>query len=435
LTVGGHAAATGDRFNIGPDLACRVGYYGVFAASASFSEDSQRGEGWAGSLAYSFESPRWRAALSGRSFSRDYAAVGDPSGLFAVGSRKLETLAVAGYNSVDLGSISVGYTATRTYGGVNDEFTSLSYNRGFFGNLSLSAILFLRPGGKVEAFAALVYTPGPGYTANYLYQRRDGVDQNRAEFQRNVPLGEGYGYSLALENVSGGGQGGVNAASPFVQYNGAHGTLAAAFRAESGGAAGNTFGYSVTAAGSVSYVGGSWNVSRPITDSFAVAKVGDVEGVGVYQNSEFIGATGRDGTVLLPNLGSYSNNQITINDKDVPFEYELKELTAYVSPPLRSGSLVAFDAKRVHAATGRLKFRLGQSLRPLENTAFRLATSAGDRAYATGKGGEFYVDDLPPGDYPGTSRYDKTPCRFRLRMPGGIEPLVSIGEIICERAE
>lgn len=435
LTVGGHAAAARERFNVGPDLAWRPNHSGVFAASASASRDPDRGEGWAGSLGYSFESPRWRAALSGRSFSREFAAVGEVSGLQAVGSRKLETLALAGYNSLELGSISVGYVATRTYGGANDEFTTLNYNRSFHGNFSVAATLFLRPGGTVEAFAALVYTPGPGYTASYLYQRRDGVDQNRAEFQRNLPLGEGYGYSLALDNASGGGQGSINAVSPFFQYNGTHGSLAAAARAESGGAGGNTLGYSVSAAGSLSYVGGSWNVSRPITDSFAVVKVGDVEGVGVYQNSQFMGATGRDGTVLLPNLGSYINNQVGIEDRDVPMEYELRELTAYVSPPLRSGSLVAFEAKRVRAATGRLKVRAGGALSALENTEFRLETPAGERAYATGKGGEFYVDDLPPGDYPGTSWHDKSSCRLRFVMPAGREPFVNIGEIVCEPSQ
>ncbi|HEX6828862.1 MAG TPA: fimbria/pilus outer membrane usher protein, partial [Burkholderiales bacterium] len=372
LSVGAHAAASRDQINIGPDLAYRLDYYGVVTASTSYSRDSQRGEGWAGSLGYTFETPRWRAVLSGRSFSRDYAAVGDVSGVLDQGSRKLETLALVGYNSLDLGSISIGYAASRTYDGVNDEFTSFSYTRGFLGSLSLSATLFLRPGGNVEAFAGLTYTPAPGYTANYLYQRRDGVDQNRAEFQRNLPLGEGYGYSVAVENISGGGQGGINAVAPFVQYNGAHGSLAAALRAESGGVSGSTFGYSASAAGSISYVGGNWNASRPVTDSFAVVKVGDVAGVGVYQNSQFIGATGGDGTVLLPNLGSYVINQVSIDDKDVPFEYELKELTAYVSPPLRSGSLVAFEAKRVRAATGRLKARAGPELKLLENTEFKL---------------------------------------------------------------
>jgi outer membrane usher protein FimD/PapC len=181
-------------------------------------------------------------------------------------------------------------------------------------------------------------------------------------------------------------------------------------------------------------VGGSWNVSRPITDSFAVVRVGDVEGVGVYQNSERIGVTGRDGTVLLPNLGSYVANQVSIDDRDVPFEYELKQLAAYVSPPLRSGSMVAFEAKRIHAATGRLVVRVGEEKRPLENTEFRLATPTGERNYATGKAGEFYVDDLPPGEYSGKSWQDDLPCRFRFVMPGGREPFVNIGEIVCEPA-
>ena len=104
--------------------------------------------------------------------------------------------------------------------------------------------------------------------------------------------------------------------------------------------------------GGLTFVKDSLNFSRPLQDSFALAKVGDLIGVRVYLNNQEIGRTGNSGKVLIPDLGSYYENQISINDKDIPIEYTLAEVMKYVSPPFRSGSYVEVGATKVQDFKG-----------------------------------------------------------------------------------
>jgi outer membrane usher protein len=194
----------------------------------------------------------------------------------------------------------------------------------------------------------------------------------------------------------------------------------------------NEESYSFSAAGAMTFVGDSVNLTRPVQDSFGVVKVGDLKGVRVYLSNQEIGRTNSSGKVLIPNLGSYYENPISVNDKDIPIEYTVSEVMKYVSPPLRSGSYIEFGATKIQSFIGMLKVRINGEVKPVEFIEFRLRVDGKELLSPTGKGGEFYLENIKPGMYKGSFKYLEKTYSFDLTIPRSEEVIVDLGEIICE---
>jgi outer membrane usher protein FimD/PapC len=102
-----------------------------------------------------------------------------------------------------------------------------------------------------------------------------------------------------------------------------------------------------------------------------------------------------------------------------------------ISPPTRSGTLVAFEIRKNHAVFGTLLESRKRS--PLE---FREITlTRGDaviRAF-TARRGEFYVEGVTPGTYQLRIEGD-APCTARVTVPDPAEAMMDVGTVLCEPA-
>jgi outer membrane usher protein FimD/PapC len=174
------------------------------------------------------------------------------------------------------------------------------------------------------------------------------------------------------------------------------------------------------------------NFGRPVQDSFALVKVGDLKGVRVYLSSQEMGRTGSSGKILIPNLGSYYENQISINDKDISMEYTITEVMKYVSPPLRSGSYIEFGATKIQSFFGTLRVKVGEEIKPLEYVEFKLLVEGKELLSPTGKGGEYYLENIKPGKYRGELKYLDKDYSFDIIVPKSEDVMIDLGEIICE---
>jgi outer membrane usher protein FimD/PapC len=190
--------------------------------------------------------------------------------------------------------------------------------------------------------------------------------------------------------------------------------------------------YRLAASGAVVYLNDAVGLTRPVNDSFGLVRVGNLEGVRVYQNSQELGRTDSTGKIFIPNLGSYYENQISINDKDVPMDYTIPEVIRYVSPPLRSGSYVQFDATKYQAVTGRILLKIEEKIKPVEFYEIRMVVDGREVAFPTGKGGEFYLENLKPGDYGAVFDYEGRTCSFIMKVPMSEETIIDTGGIVCE---
>ncbi len=98
-----------------------------------------------------------------------------------------------------------------------------------------------------------------------------------------------------------------------------------------------------------------------------------------------------------------------------------------VAVPYRGGAVVAFEATVIRALAGRLDVG-GKA--PEYGT---LSVTVGDTEFSSPLNavGEFYFEDLPPGDHEGVASWKAGKCRATIQMPDNAPPLTDAGVVPC----
>ncbi|HYF19408.1 MAG TPA: fimbria/pilus outer membrane usher protein, partial [Ramlibacter sp.] len=137
-------------------------------------------------------------------------------------------------------------------------------------------------------------------------------------------------------------------------------------------------------AGSVVAIDGYWGLARPVTDSFALARLGvPREGVEVLLNNLPQGRTGPDGTLLIPQVAAFGRQEIALNEKDLPIDYSLRTPRIVIAPDYRSGVVVDFAGRALRAFTG-VAWQASEGNRePIASPAWTLQGSQGRIALET----------------------------------------------------
>ena len=397
---------------------------GVLSGSLAWSDSKGSKDGLGGSMSYLYQDQHLSFNLLLRGYTREYSNIS----IYKILERtKYEASAGAGYTSTFLGSLSLGFSAVKKYIGTDTKTLSASYSRKITDRSNILATFKRDFENKVSEFMiGFNYYFKHDITASTSYQRADGTSSERIQVLKNLPLGEGFGGRASFERHQGEPET-YNNYNLQLQYNAKYGQYAGEFTSTN-----HVEAYSLSAAGGISFIKDTLNFSRPIQDSFALVKVGDLKGVRVYLNNQEIGRTSTSGKVLIPNLGSYYDNQISINDKDIPIEYTITDVLRYVSPPLRSGSYIEFGAVKMQAFTGTLKVKVNGEVKPVEYIEFKLLVDGKELESSTGKGGEFYLENIKPGKYKGKFKYLDKMFTFDIIIPKSEEVLIDLGEILCE---
>lgn len=272
-----------------------------------------------------------------------------------------------------------------------------------------------------EIFAGLSYYFGNATTGSISHQQR-GTDRTSAvELQRSLPVGDGYGYRLRAattrDQTGGGGA---------VQYQGPYGRYEVAGDVVDGH--GST---ALSVAGGFVAIGGAVYPTRPVQDSFALIRVPGVGGVRGYADNEEIGRTNGGGDLLIPSLQPYLGNRIRIADEDIPLDRFVEETEQTVATPFRGGAVVRFPVGRLQAVTGHLVIEAaGRETSP---DFGELSVTVGGRQAESpiGRGGEFYLENVPAGRYPAVIVHNERTCKFVLEVPPTQLPLVEVGTVRC----
>jgi outer membrane usher protein len=425
LTAGINAEASKRVLNLGLSSAYLLpGRLGVISASMAWSDSRENGDGIGGSVSYLNQGKNLSFSLLFRGFTRDYSNISIET---TQDRKKYETSIGASYFSSSLGSFSLGFDATKKYIGSDTKSLLASYTRNITDRSNVIASFKRDIENRVNAFnVSINYYFNYGITASSSYQRTDGNSSERIQVTKNLPLGEGFGGRASFEANQTEFKN-FNNYDLQLQYNAKYGQYGGEFISTDGREA-----YLLTAGGGFTFVKDTLDFGRPVQDSFAVVKVGDLKGVRVYLSNQEMGRTGSSGEILIPNLGSYYENQISISDKDIPIEYTLSEITKYVSPPLRSGSYIEFGATKIQSLIGTFKIKVGQEIKPLEYVEFKLIVEGKELLSSTGKGGEFYLENIKPGKYRGELKFMDQSHFFDIMIPKSEDQLVDLGEIICE---
>ncbi len=430
LTLGLRGEASAQRANFGPEATVRLGNFGTLAMQTARSNDLDLGGGTASLLRYGYLLNGLNLRAATQRFSDNYLPVSADEKL----DRTVrQDLAGIGYGLPWLGNFDISRSTTKTLAGKATQTLSLGYSRPLLNHLNFFARFARTQGTEThnEVFMGLSWFPQANQSAGYTHSQRRESTSEQFQFGQNPPLGEGWGYRLQLER-SRSADSVVDTTYPYVQYNGPYGSYSAQYVNQTQSHGGRQGSYEVSAAGALSLIDGKLAWSRPINDSFALVDLSGIPDVRVYQNNQLMGRTDRQGRMLIPNVGAYVDNEISIKDSDIPIEYSLSEKLKYISPMARSGALVSFKAIRIQAITGYLMFLdKGQRL-PAEHYEARLSGMGTRTTMPTGKGGEFYLENLAPGSYQGkVTNKDKQTCQFSLTIPESNEMQIEAGVIDC----
>jgi outer membrane usher protein FimD/PapC len=283
-----------------------------------------------------------------------------------------------------------------------------------------------------EAYVGLIYFFDKDYSvaANLRSDRGDrGNTTGSVQLTKNQPIGEGLGYLISADRTTSEATTNSRLNSRF-QYNAPAATLRGEVgRYQNGGQ--NSDSYQLSVAGGVAYVDGQLGLGRPITQSFGIVKVGELPGVAVSVNGQLIGKTDARGQVFIPTLAPYFDNDVSIAPETVPIEYSIPATVKKISPSLRSGAVIDFAVTRVQAFTGKLQYLQDGTVKPVEFQEISFSAGGKTVTLQTGRGGEYYLENIKPGNYPATVEVEGKPCRFELKIPKSDETFVELGEATC----
>lgn len=449
VTLGFRAEGTHGMFNAGPTATMVLGSAGVVNLSLAASGINGQ-SGSAGLVDYNYQSKNWSLSTSLRRDSRNYAMLSDPP---SITNRKFDGSVSAAYYLQRLGSVVLSHSVLGTYSGQaaagataaesinvvelqNRRATTLSYSVPLIsGQVSLAASLshIKDRDSRNEIFVGLNFFLDKNRSASTNYRRFQGSQTESAQFSQNQPVGEGLGYTVSADRIHGSDDPSLLLRSSM-QLNAPAAILRGEYNQTNSSAA-SSQSYRLSVAGGLAYVRGQLEYGRPVTDSFGIVNVGKVEGVQVSVNGQDIGKTDGHGRLFVPNLASYYENQVSILPQTIPIEYSIESTVKRVSPSLRSGAVIDFGVTRLQAFTGVLKAgaELGQS-KLLEFFEIAFAVEGKPVKLQTGRGGEFYVENLKPGTYAASVQVEGRPCLFDLTIPKSEETFVELGQFVCRSA-
>ncbi len=450
FNIGFSAEGTRKTYLFGPQAALLLWRFGTLVLNYSLSHNDVVGDGNAGLVNYGFQGRIWNWRLLYKHYSRNFVTVGNepattvtpivvpttsilaaPTVPVTTVANKYEFGAGIGFGTREFGSISLNYSEIKKYIDQDAREYMASYSRNITGN-SVVLASFKHTRNETtsnEFFISFNYYFADNTTLSASHSQNKEQNIQRIDYTKNVPVGEGYGYRLTGERSQSGGTT-SETVNPFFQYNGRYGIYTGEYRGTYTGGT-KTEAMRLTAAGSLAYTGNTFGLARPITDSFGVVQTGDVKGVGVTVNGAQIGKTDSSGKVFVPSLNSYMDNQIAINQKDIPMDHTINELTKYVSPPWRSGSHIKFDVVKFIGITGMLHVKENGATKPAEFFDVTMQVDGKDVVFPTGKGGEFYFENVMPGNYKASFTYKGKPCSFDLVIPKSDDVITDLGTITC----
>jgi outer membrane usher protein len=415
LTLEGHAEfQERDAHAAGLNAAMLTGSFGVLTLTTA-AGGAAGSSGWLGGVSFEHHASILTLTASSLMATTGFRQVGDQE---LVGERfSRQTLLQAGFNLQRAGSLSIAWVqqsfpsqATQTRLGLN-HYLSL----GAVGTLLLS---LSRSGGaepSTGVFVSFIHPLANGDAVSIGAQGGQGVnaspDQMVASVSHSPPVGPGAGYRLDVSSTG--------------DYDADWREQLRAGEVEFDAARTQGFtNQSVTADGTLTWLGGELYAARTSAQSFAVVKLSGLGNVPVYVDNQFVARTDASGAAFLPNLLPYTANRVSIDPTDLPLDTELKARTIVVAPPFNSGVTVDFPVQRIRAGLFRLVTGDGTAVPAGATVRFNGAS------FPVALDGVVYVTNFDGGSS-GLAQWDTGSCRFRLAPPPRNDPLPDMGTISC----
>lgn len=265
-------------------------------------------------MTYGYGNPRFHLGAGVSGFDRHYSNLS----LDANSDKpRLRWQVGGGPSSKTLGSLSVSYQATDLYLGVDTKRVSLAYSKAWR-NVSFRLLAARSSSGGTNTQELLfgIIAPFQSALGDYAVSADQTVREDQSTrtvfINKNAPQGIGMGGSLRATEESSDQTSRRYATEAQFIYKAVRGEGTADYQTREGG-----YSTSINWSGAIVATHGSLYMSRPISDGFALVTIENLKGVGVLSQSSVAGVTNRHGDAILPDIHSYVDSQVSIDDKDV----------------------------------------------------------------------------------------------------------------------
>jgi outer membrane usher protein FimD/PapC len=430
LSAGGEGAK--DFMNLGAGATVRSDFLGLLSVDAITSRDRVRGTRAAGwDARYAYLTPQSAISLSRRQFSPSFRSFSS-AGPAAFPLR--ETTAAF---TTHLGDVTLGVDVQRSVSATERvSSAALRLGMSLSRRLSLNADVQVQRLNGVRQRFANVYLRFDFDTRNWATataHSSNGSRQVEIEAGRTLSQGEGFGYRAGMVTSTGAG---ATTASGYgsATWNLRPVTVEVFGTSPITGADRKAYYTEAALSGAIVGVGGYYGVTRRTDDSFVVARLGAAQaGVDVLVNNHVEGKTDSEGKLVLPEVNSYDRQSISVNDKQVGMEYNLREKQHTITLPYRSGAVVDFGARKVHSVFGLVHVVDGGVSRTPPASALTLQGPGGSRDIETSSAGDFYLEDARSGDYTGRLEANGKTYSCRMRVPDFSDAVHEVKEgLVCE---
>ena len=453
INLGVRGEGKHDLLNIGAESIAKAGRFGVVRLEASLSHYDGE-DGAAGLLSYEYLSRHFRTQFGIQGFTEDYRTLRDTT-VVNPKIRKLALKAGVGYTSLNWGSLNIDFGKTAYYDEQDREVLSLNWSKRIFKRAYLNTTLRRVWEDTVDnqALLTLTYYFGDDYSLTTNYRHTEDEDTAAIELRKQLPVGEGTGWELRAEHTDGDTLD-EQLLSADLEHNARYAKLRGTIsqiRQDSD----TEESLRLAVSGALIHLGGTTALTRPVTDSFGLVRVGQLEDIQVNLNGQPIGRTDDKGRAILPELNSYYENRVSFEDNDLPIEYIMPQVRLLVSPPLRSGSCLFFPVTQYQAFTGHLLVQTDDGPVPLSNVLVNVLDSNPPVSFWTATDGEFYLDStqdqsdimsyqgcadvaqsdskaIRPGTYHISIQQEQKTLNALLTLPDSPENYVFLGNVLLE---
>lgn len=421
LTAGGRFEASASTLSGGPAFTLRFPG-GVIGAEAALSSTSGQ-NGAAAVLSFQHMDPHVDAAISARLQSPGYSSLA----LTPSQDRALSNLQFSlSRQFSNRAGMTLSYYRQRDRDNGMQSAWQLSHMLTVSDTMQLQVSETLTSGrgqGQLGIQTALNFIPHHGVAAALNTSESAGQAAATIQVQRSLEAQTpSFGYTLSATGGSAGVSGFASA-----EYRSQYGNYTATL----GNGSGQTSA-AINAAGGLVFIDSHMFATQSISDGYALVDTGDIPHVHVLANNVIVGRTNAHGYLLVPQLGSYMNNAITLENSDLPLNYNVDEPAQTVAPGYRSGAIVRFGITQVRPVTGKLLIRISNESEIPAYGILSVDSGAAAQRSDIGEDGEFYFDKLAAGVHHALVQFHGGECSFDLVVPQSAQTFIKLGNVICQ---
>ena len=338
-----------------------------------------------------------------------------------------------------VGALTARGRAERLGGDPWDSDATLSWDRSLPGGLRGSLLVRRSFSGdrvdEVRFGLTYQWRDGP-----FSWLRVESLDEERRAIlnvQESVPRfgGTGYRFEAQADEVQDGEDGGDMDALNRLQGQVAHRNRYLDASAEYIWRDQAESATELRLASALVAIDGGLQITRPVTGSFALVKVGEIPGVPILLGRTPVGVTDGDGEFLIPDLTPYWDNRVGVGLRELGLEYRLLDREDQLVLPFRGGSVADFEVDRLRTFTGTVVHSVAGERHLIEVAPIVLEYDDDRIETVVGRDGILYLENPAKKRYRAQVELKDGPCGFWIDLPEKDGSFAGLGELECEAIE